>query len=361
VDNAGYKWAQADVVTALPVLTWRPGQVLVERTPFSIPADLPPGNYGVQLVLYDDEGGPLPMRTADGKEVATPSVVGRLQVSSKARGDPPAPPFSVRETQKGTGLRAVGSWEAPEKLISGVPVDLHVSWQALRPLETSDLHFRLKATAEDGTLLWEQPADPVTPVPGAWPGGQTYRLTHHLQPKAPQPGQVSASLELCAEQANEAPACAVLGQPTLVSRSPAFELPAAPQQTADAHWDDLFTLAGYDLEPPGQALTLTLYWRADAAPGAPLKRFVHAVNAGGEIVAQADALLESDGVPATYWQPGEYVVDRVALEIPAGEQVTELYVGLYDPQTGERLPVSAANGEALPDRRLTIDLPEAAP
>jgi hypothetical protein len=356
VDDAGYKWAQADVAMSLPVLTWRPGQMLVEEIPFSIPADLPPGDYGARLVLHDDEGGPLSMRTADGREAATPPVVGRLQVSSRPRGDPPAPPFPAQPTRTGTDLRPLGSWESPDALLAGVPADLHVSWQALRPLDTRDLRFRLRATTADGSVLWEQPADPLTPLPSAWSAGQTYRLTHRLQPAAPGPGAVSVSLELCAEQANATPACALVGQPTVVSREPAYELSVTPQQTANAHWGNTLTLAGYDVERAGQAITLTLYWRTDAAPTVPLKRFVHAVSGGGEITAQSDALLESDGVPATYWRPGEYVADRAVLEIPAGAEVSALYLGLYDPGTGERLPAYAATGDPLPDQRLTIDL-----
>jgi hypothetical protein len=360
VDDAGYKWAQADVATSLPVLTWRPGQMLVEEIPFSIPADLPPGDYGVQLVLYDDEGGALPIRTADGREAATPPVVGRLPVSSQPRGDPPMPPFPAQQTQTGTDLRPVGSWEAPDLLLAGVPADLHVSWQALRPLDTRGLHFRLSATTADGSVLWEQPADPPTPLPRAWLEGQTYRLTHHLLPASSGSKAVSVSLELCAEQANAALACGVVGQPMVVSREPAYEPPVAPQKTADAQWGNALTLAGYDVKRAGQAVTLTLYWRTDAAPVAPLKRFVHAVDAGGEIVAQADAFLESDGVPATYWRPGEYIVDRAMLEIPAGAQASTLYVGLYDPQTGERLPGVTAAGEALPEGRLPIELQNSA-
>jgi hypothetical protein len=361
VDGADYKWAQADVATSLPVLTWRPGQMLVEEIPFTIPADLPPGDYGVQLVLYDDEGGALPMRTADGREAATPPVVGRLQITAGPRGDPPAPPFPAQQTQVGTDLRPVGSWESPEVLLEVVPADLHVSWQALRPLDTDDLRFRLRATAADGSVLWEQFADPVTPLPESWPAGQTYRLTHRLQPQAFEPEKVGVSLELCAERASEALACAMVGQSTVVGREPAYELPAAPQQTMGARWDDALTLAGYDVARAGQTITLTLYWRTDAPPAVPLKRFVHAVAADGEIVAQSDAFLESAGVPATYWRPGEYVVDRAVLDIPAGAQVADLYLGLYEPQTGERLPAYSAGGDPLPDQRLAIHLPAASP
>jgi Dolichyl-phosphate-mannose-protein mannosyltransferase len=356
VDNTGYKWSQADVITSLPALTWRPGQMLVEGIPFSIPADLPPGDYGVQLAMYDDEGGPLPVRTAAGNTVTASPAVGQVRIPAANRGEPPSPPFEVRQTRAGSDLRPLGSWESPEKLIAWIPADLHVSWKAIQRLETGDLRFRLRATAEDGSLLWEQSAEPLTPLPGVWPAGQVYRLTHRLQPGMPRTGAASALLELCAELANAPPACAVVGQPTVVSRNPVFELAVSPQQSTDARWGDTLTLVGYDLARASQAITLTLYWRTEAAPGTPPKRFVHAVNAGGEIIGQSDALLENEGIPATYWRPGEYVVDRVALNIPASAQVSDLYVGLYDPQTGERVPVYASSGTPMLEGRMTIEL-----
>jgi hypothetical protein len=361
VDGSGYKWAQADVPASLPVQTWRPGQMQVETIPFSIPADLLPGEYGVRLAMYDDEGGPLPMRTAAGTEVGAPPVVGKVQIASRPRGDPQAPPFEARQTQTGAGLLPLGSWDSPEKLIAGVPTDIHVSWQAAQPLETAGLRFRLKATANDGSVLWEQAADPIMPLPEQWPAGQVYRLTHRLEPSTARADPVGASLELCAEEANGKAACAQVGQPQVLGRTPVFELPAPPEQASGARWDDTLTLAGYDLASASQVVTLTLYWRTDAPSAAPLKRFVHAADAGGQIVAQSDAPLENAGIPAAYWRPGEYVADRVILSIPDGTRIGELRLGLYDAKTEQRLPANAPSGDPLPERQLTIPVPQEPP
>jgi hypothetical protein len=357
VDDDGYKWVQADEISSLPVQDWRPGQALVDVTPLALPGDLPPGSYGVQLGMYDDEGGPLPVRGADGRTLADAQVVGRVEILAANRGEPPAPPFEASKAQAGSDLRLLGSWEAPEKLIAGVPTDLHVSWQAMQPLATAGLEFRLKAVADDGTVLWEQPADPAMPLPAEWPAGQVYRLTHRLEPATIRQETVRASLELCAEQAGATLACAVVGQPAVLSRKPAFELPAPPQHAANAHWGETLTLAGYDLAHDGQIVTLTLYWRADVPAKADLKRFVHAVDAAGQIVVQSDVPLESDGIPAAYWRPGEYVVDRVALDVPAGSEIEALRLGLYDAQTQERLPVEAPSGDLLPERMLSLSMP----
>jgi hypothetical protein len=358
LDDTGYKWTQADVPTSLPAQTWRQGQTLVERIPFSIPADLPPGEYEVRLAMYDDEGGPLSMRNDAGAEVGTPPIAGTLQIEARPRGDAPVPPYPVRETRAGADLRPLGSWESPEKLEAGVPADLHVSWQALQPLETAGLRFWLRATADDGTVVWEQPADPVAPLPEHWPAAQVYRLTHRLLPDTPRTAPVSATIEICAGRSDADAACAQVGHPQILSRAPVFELPAPPEQPSGARWDETLSLAGYDLASSGQAITLTLYWRTDAPAQAPLKRFVHAADAVGRIVTQSDAPLESEGIPPAYWRPGEYVVDRVELSVPAGAEVNELRLGLYDAQTEERLLAYAPSGDPLPDRQLTIRMPE---
>jgi hypothetical protein len=297
------------------------------------------------------------MRTAAGQEVGAPPEVGKVQVKSQPRGDPPSPPYLAHQLQTGPDLRIVGSWESPEKLVAGVPAIIHVSWQAEQPVETAGLRFRLKATADDGGVLWEQSADPVAPLPERWPAGQVYRLTHRLQPSMPAPGTTNASLELCAGRSEAELTCAQIGRPLVLSRTPVFKLPTSPQQPVGARWDDTMTLAGYDLASAGQAITVTLYWRVDSPAANPLKRFVHVADFGGQIIAQSDVPLESEGIPAAYWRSGEYIVDQVVLNIPGGTKASELRLGLYDAKTEDRLPAYSPSGDPLPERQFTIPMP----
>ena len=55
--------------------------------------------------------------------------------------------------------------------------------------------------------------------------------------------------------------------------------------------------------------------------------------------AQSDAVPAEWTRPTTGWLPGEYVLDRHAIilpaDLPAGKY--DLVAGLYDPATGERL------------------------
>lgn len=104
-------------------------------------------------------------------------------------------------------------------------------------------------------------------------------------------------------------------------------------------------LHGYDLEgdvlTPGATVPLTLYWRAteDALPD-NYHVFVHVVREGEPPTAQDDGPPLNGFRPTSSWRGGEVFVDERSLLIPEEDAagVYGLYVGLYRPDTGERLP-----------------------
>ena len=83
------------------------------------------------------------------------------------------------------------------------------------------------------------------------------------------------------------------------------------------------------------------------------KIFVHLTGEGEptDILAQADVYPH---LPTTGWVQGEYLSDRVSLELPANLPPGRysLLMGLYDEATGERLPAFDATGQALGDSLL---------
>ncbi|MCB0160617.1 MAG: hypothetical protein KDD83_20940, partial [Caldilineaceae bacterium] len=71
--------------------------------------------------------------------------------------------------------------------------------------------------------------------------------------------------------------------------------------------------------------------------------FVHLLDAQGHKVAQRDGQPVQWLRPTSTWQPGEEISDRYGILLSA-DIVPGTYtvaVGLYDPVTGQRLPVSA--------------------
>jgi hypothetical protein len=166
-------------------------------------------------------------------------------------------------------------------------------------------------------------------------------------------GATGARLSLCAYNRDQALGC-FEEDARIINRPVTTELPAPPQLESGTVWSNGLTLVGYDLEREGQQETLTLYWRVDAAQPLALKRFVHAVDANGTMVAQADATPENGGAPMATWQPGEYVIDEVRLALPSGAQLDQLRVGWYDPATGSRIPATGPDGMPLPDGFLPV-------
>lgn len=107
----------------------------------------------------------------------------------------------------------------------------------------------------------------------------------------------------------------------------------------------LFELHGYDLEgadlAPGATAPLTLYWRAtEDAPPLNYHVFVHVVRDGESPAAQDDGAPLNGFRPTSSWRGGEVFVDDRVLVIPEGAEpgAYRLYVGLYNPDSGERLP-----------------------
>jgi hypothetical protein len=92
---------------------------------------------------------------------------------------------------------------------------------------------------------------------------------------------------------------------------------------------------------PGEELRLALRWQAQALLAEDYVVFVHIDDASGQTVKVADGPATGGRYPMYFWEPGELVIDRraviVPLDTPPGRY--RLTLGLYQPQTGERLPV----------------------
>ncbi len=124
-----------------------------------------------------------------------------------------------------------------------------------------------------------------------------------------------------------------------------------------ARFGELAELAGLAVEPgpEDQGLRVRLAWRAltPAAWPGPVA-FLH-VRRGGELLAQRDGPPGEGERPPYAWRAGEIVVDERSLPAwPNPEQATELYVGWYDPQTLQRLPVAGPDGAPLPNDELRL-------
>jgi hypothetical protein len=113
-------------------------------------------------------------------------------------------------------------------------------------------------------------------------------------------------------------------------------------------------LVGYDMVKDDR-LSLTLAWQCLSPPADDYTVFVHLLDGNGAIVAQADGQPRGGAYPTSIWSPGEVVPDEFDLAIeglPPGDY--DLAVGLYLLATGDRLPMTGADGQRWPDDRLLL-------
>ena len=356
VDETGYRWAQTDDAMAIAYQGWQAGQSFIQVTRLDLPGDIPPGAYQAVVNIYDDRDGALGVAVSGQRLASTPAALAVSLTPGAPVGETPGPPQRTEGAAGDGTLTLLGAWDAPAELFSGAPAPIRVAWRAERTLSPSDLTFRLEATdLATGTVLWIEDAGPLQPLPPQWSAGQTWRLTHTLHPQTPMPGVINAQLTLCALQGGVEKACGIVARPRVVNRPRVTALEQPPQHVSGATFGEQFVLAGYDLAETDGGLSVTLYWRTAQTPTTILKRFMHGVDTNDQIVVQSDAAPDNGGVPMTIWLSGEYVVDRVILRAAPG-QIVRLYVGWYDPATGDRLDVRTADGVAQSDGRLVIPL-----
>ncbi|MCB0196408.1 MAG: hypothetical protein KDJ65_30930 [Anaerolineae bacterium] len=292
-----------------------------------------------------------------------------LWVDNDGRPTTPPPIQTSLEANFANQLQLLG-YNLPQRQIAPdqrMPVTL--TWQALHSIPADLLMFTRLRDAEGqvwggydrrprefySTLLWvadEVVADSFSiPVEADAPPGLYYLDVGFYLPM----GEAAVSLPLVQQGEMSDVSNVTIGPIKIGSfAAPFLRETATPQTPMDQPFgdDSNITLLGFDLsDAVGQSSTnatseahhvaLTLYWRSDAPLDRDYTTFVHLRNAGGETVAQHDQPPAGGAYPTGVWSPGEIIVDEVRLPLPDSLPPADyrLVAGLYDPSTGQRLPV----------------------
>jgi hypothetical protein len=105
---------------------------------------------------------------------------------------------------------------------------------------------------------------------------------------------------------------------------------------------------------PGAGLTVHIRWQVTAAPAGDLTTFVHLGEPTQPPLAQADGPPVNGDYPTRFWAAGEVITDSYTLvmppDLPDGRY--PVYLGLYDPNTGIRLPLVSRGVRQINDAYL---------
>ena len=134
------------------------------------------------------------------------------------------------------------------------------------------------------------------------------------------------------------------------------ELESVPRQL-NITFGDCMKLWGYEVDTTiaqaGHSLAVTLYWQATCPIDRNYSIFVHLLDDLESVVAGEVTFPGLGSFPTTQWQPGDAIADTYLLQIPAAmvaSHSAQLEVGMYDFNTGERLPVYSREGELVGDQ-----------
>jgi hypothetical protein len=277
----------------------------------------------------------------------------------------------------GGRARLLGYQVEPKSTVAGERVKVTLCWEAVQSMD-QDYTLFIHLLGRDNLRVGER-----TTYPGQgrfptslWPVGRAFCDSYWLDvaPWAPAPELYALEVGLYdAESGRRLPAQDAAGQPAeppavgLVRVVPGAPSPQ-PEYPLSYDFGGQIALLGYasSAEPAqaspatleaGDTLTLTLYWQAVQVPQGDYKVFVHLLDHTGALVAQDDALPRGGRYPTWAWQPGDLVPDSHRVQLPDERPPGPYHwaVGLYLPDTRERLPVVGPAGP-LPDGAVSLEM-----
>jgi hypothetical protein len=358
LDEAGHL---AGVQDAFPVRdayrteAWRPGETIIDTFDLPILAGTPPGDYAIQVSMYQPDTL-TPLATASLGNISPAATMNLEQ----------AGPWDVQHrvvANLGGRLTLLGYSVIGQEFKPGDVIPLTFLWQGLAELEDE---YQLILWLEDQAGV--KRGEARLPLGGNYPSANwaPWQIVRDWQPLL-VPGNVDDGKYrlkmqvLAGERALPRmywllPGRAVLDLGTIEvkGRERSFTVPPM-EHPLEMRLGETVRLMGYDLEPteahPGDSLHLTLYWQGLGLMDTSYTVFLHLLDEEGNIRGQRDSVPGQGILPTSGWAEGEFIVD--AYEIPIGSDSPPgpytIAVGMYDAETGDRLPVFDAEGSPLGD------------
>lgn len=114
-------------------------------------------------------------------------------------------------------------------------------------------------------------------------------------------------------------------------------------------WEEGITLRGYTLSRTGNQVEVTLWWQAERPVSRDYTVFCQAMSAGRQ-VGQTDGPPALGLFPTSHWHLHKAIIDRRTVSVDNDGGVdAQFYVGLYDPETMQRLRLLGPGGSSAED------------
>jgi hypothetical protein len=260
-------------------------------------------------------------------------------------------PDVVKSDSEERSVRLALFWQADLPDAAATAADNKVSWW-----NTSDFDVSIRLT--DGAVVWQTAnyyfgdrdlldrgalVETVHEfvIPEEMPAGKAYfevGLHHAIDPDSSAGGSERVAI---VEQANQTAGDMVtLGGLAIGAMSPTESEPSLPINAIFLDSIQLVDLRVTE-DSANSQVEVVLGWRALDRPSQDYTAFIHLIDQGQAIVAQYDQPPGGSSNPTHLWAPNEMVRTSFSLPLPTGAEQDNLVlrIGLYDPLTGERLPI----------------------
>ena len=340
--------------------TWQPGQI--GNTYHILPTlpGIPPGRYKLYAAVYESQTKKRLPAAGAGIPGASAALLGSIEVTRAITTPVIQPQIALPADIFPTAAIRLKGYELPTSSYNpGDTVPLTLFWQArTAPGEDYTTTVRLQTT--EGKTVSESvepPGGPQFPTT-LWRSGEIVRNWQDVVIPPTTPAgtyQLVASLSTAGRPLEDL----ALGQIEVGGQPRNFTAPS-PQHPMQAALGNSIAFLGYTLPGDnaraGETAPLTLHWQALAQMNQSYAVFVHVLGPDGRVVAQHDSPPGQGAAPTTGWVQGEYIDDEHPIDVPAdlppGQYQVE--IGVYDPNTGVRLPVTDAAGQVQGDAILLL-------
>ncbi len=323
---------------------------------FPIPLGTPPGKYTIAAAVYSSgDQQRLRVLRASGVAASFPHYVILGQVQVYRPNDLKADPYETLQesalmpakVELRTGLRLVAYGVNSQSVLPGENLQVTARWRALLDSLPS---YIVRVRLVQGDQVIAQVAG--IPVDNTYPTDQWRAdevVVDHWDVRVPPETKGgTARLEIGLDGGKTL----YLADVDIAEIKHTFQIPN-PNYAHRASFSGVADLVGYDLDrtqiTADGSLGLMLYWRASAP--APLDKnyvvFAQLLAPGGELIAQSDRQPANAQRPTRSWIPTEFIPDTHTLTL--GDTTyrgdAALVVGLYDPETLERVAVVGGQGD----------------
>jgi len=367
LDQWGFRWGEAGFFE-YPSAQWSTGDVIVNRKETDLEPGAPPGEYQILVGVYSASLDSRLPRLDKGGKVVGDTITLEPVILSKPQKPPAVESLAIqnpRQEDLGSEVAFLGYDRDGNAARSGESIYLALYWQAQRDLD-KDYNVVIGLRGGRGVVwpLWaDRPVHGTYPTTD-WTTGEIIKDRYALTIGDDVPaGDYELELML-PNRATQEPLAASSGLPTIPlgrlkveAWERQFTIPSI-QHPLEVNLGNEVELLGYDLDrisaKPGDSLRLTLYWRGLEAMDESYTVFTHLLDGESRVWGQKDNVPQAGVYPTTLWVEGEVVTDQYEIVVKPdalpGQYVIE--VGMYLPQSGQRLPVLDELGQVQGDRIL---------